>query len=96
MDARLQADASAIKGLSNQVQGVKGAVSDVGEAKRNIEALARQMKDRVSIDNAAAASAAAAKAKDREREKMLQYPRLSMPETGKPAAADSHGDSHAH
>jgi len=57
----------------------------VGEAKRNIEALARQLKDRAVIDNSAASAAANAKAKERERDKMLQYPRLTMPEVSKPA-----------
>ena len=93
LDAKLQADASAIRGLSNQVQGVRGAVTDVGEAKRNIEALARQLKERAVIDNSAAAAAAAAKAKEREREKMLQYPRLTMPESKRP---EKSADSHAH
>jgi len=104
LDAKLQADASAIRGLTSQVQGVKGAVGDVGEAKRNIEALARQLKDRTVIDNSAASAAANAKAKERERDKMLQYPRLTMPEVNKPAQeakdgketkpADSHGGAH--
>ncbi len=107
LDAKLQADASAIRGLTSQVQGVKGAVGDVGEAKRNIEALARQLKDRAVIDNSAASAAANAKAKERERDKMLQYPRLTMPEVSKPAPetkdakdakeakpADSHGGAH--
>ena len=93
LDAKLQADA--IRGLSNQVQGVKGAVTEVGDAKRNLETLARQLKERSAMDNTTAAAAASAKAKERERDKMLQYPRMTMPEATKPADAHS-SDSRAH
>jgi DNA repair exonuclease SbcCD ATPase subunit len=95
LDAKLQADANAIRGLSNQVQGVKGAVTEVGDAKRNLETLARQLKERSAMDNTTAAAAASAKAKERERDKMLQYPRMTMPEATKPADAHS-SDSRAH
>lgn len=95
LDAKLQADANAIRGLSNQVQGVKGAVTEVGDAKRNLETLARQLKERSAMDNTTAAAAASAKAKERERDKMLQYPRMTMPEATKPADAHS-SDSRTH
>ena len=47
------------------------------------------------MDNTTAAAAASAKAKERERDKMLQYPRMTMPEATKPADAHS-SDSRAH
>ncbi|MDO9279964.1 MAG: hypothetical protein Q7U05_15530 [Polaromonas sp.] len=72
MDARLKAQAGALSTLSTQMKGLQGALGDSGAVRRELEAQARQQRDRQSTETAANAAAAAAA---RKRDSMLQYPR---------------------
>ena len=95
LDGRLQAQANAIKAMSNIMQNVQGSLTDTNGLKREMEALARIQKDRQTAEslaiaqaNAAATQAAQKAAQEaasaaRQKERMVQYPRSQ--------AADSTG-----
>ena len=95
LDGRLQAQANAIKAMSNIMQNVQGSLTDTNGLKREMEALARIQKDRQTAEslaiaqaNAAATQAAQKAAQEaasaaRQKERMVQYPRSQ--------AADSAG-----
>lgn len=74
LDARLQAQATALKSISTHLQGLQGSVGDAGGLRREMEAVAKLQRERQAADNAAAAAASAAV---RQREKMIQFPRPS-------------------
>jgi prefoldin subunit 5 len=74
LDARLQAQATALKSISTHLQGLQGSVGDAGGLRREMEAVAKLQRERQAADNAAAAAASAAV---RQREKMVQFPRPS-------------------
>jgi len=74
LDGRLQAQAVALKSIATQIQGLQGSVGDAGGLRREMEAMAKQQRDRQATENAAAAAALAAQ---RQREKMVQFPRPS-------------------
>jgi hypothetical protein len=73
MDGRLKAQAGALSALSTQIKGLQGAVGDTGAVRRELEAQARQQRER---QNTEAASNTAAATALRNRERMLQYPRV--------------------
>lgn len=73
MDGRLKAQAGALSALSTQIKGLQGAVGDTGAVRRELEAQARQQRERQTTE---AASNSAAAAVVRNRERMLQYPRV--------------------
>lgn len=87
LDGRLQAQANAIKAMSNIMQNVQGSLTDTNGLKREMEALARIQKDRQTAEslaiaqaNAAATQAAQkatqeAAAAAKQKERMVQYPR---------------------
>ena len=87
LDGRLQAQANAIKAMSNIMQKVQGNLTDTNGLKREMEALARIQKDRQAAESQASAQANAATlqaaqqaaqqaaAAARQKEKMVQYPR---------------------
>ena len=87
LDGRLQAQANAIKAMSNIMQKVQGNLTDTNGLKREMEALARIQKDRQTAESQASAQANAAAlqaaqqaaqqaaAAARQKEKMVQYPR---------------------
>ena len=87
LDGRLQAQANAIKAMSNIMQKVQGNLTDTNGLKREMEALARIQKDRQTAESQASAQANAATlqaaqqaaqqaaAAARQKEKMVQYPR---------------------
>jgi hypothetical protein len=87
LDGRLQAQANAIKAMSNIMQNVQGSLTDTNGLKREMEALARIQKDRQTAEslaiaqaNAAATQAAQKAAQEaasaaRQKERMVQYPR---------------------
>ena len=74
LDGRLQAQAAALKSIATQLQGLQGSVGDAGGLRREMEAMAKQQRDRQAAENAAAAATLAAQ---RQREKMVQFPRPS-------------------
>ena len=87
LDSRLQAQASAVAGLSSGIQRLQGAMPDAASVRRELEA-ARQQRERqtqqaapaaqpASASNAAAVAASAAAT--RQRERMVQYPRAATP-----------------
>jgi flagellar biosynthesis chaperone FliJ len=73
LDGRLQAQANSLKQLATQMQGLQGALVDAGAARKELEALTRQQRERQASEGAASAAAATAA---RNRERMLQYPRV--------------------
>jgi hypothetical protein len=79
MEGRLKGQAGALSTLSTQMKGLQGALGDAGAVRRELEAQARQQRERLHADGqantAAAAASAAAAAAVRQRESMLQYPR---------------------
>ena len=87
LDGRLQAQATAIKAMSNIMQNVQGSLTDTNGLKREMEALARIQKDRQTAEslaiaqaNAAATQAAQKAAQEaasaaRQKERLVQYPR---------------------
>jgi hypothetical protein len=74
LDSRMQAQAAALKSIATQLQGLQGSVGDAGGLRREMEAVAKQQRDKQASENAAAAAALAAQ---RQREKMVQFPRPS-------------------
>jgi hypothetical protein len=87
-DGRLQAQANAIKAMSNIMQNVQGSLTDSAALKREMEALAKIQKERQALElqasmnaaNAAAQAANHAAASARQKERMVQYPRVSSSE----------------
>jgi flagellar biosynthesis chaperone FliJ len=88
LDGRLQAQANAIKAMSNIMQNVQGSLTDSTALKREMEALARIQKERQAMELQATAHAAqvAAQAANqavtaaRQKERMVQYPRAQSSE----------------
>lgn len=72
LDARFSAQSAATNKMASQVQSMQGALGDASAMKRDLEAMARQQRDRQSSEAARAAQEAAAV---RARENMVQYPR---------------------
>jgi hypothetical protein len=72
LDARLQAQASTLRTLSGQMQGLQGALGDASSLRREVEIQLRQQRERLAAD--ASAKAAAANSA-RKSDAMLQYPR---------------------
>jgi peptidoglycan hydrolase CwlO-like protein len=93
LDGRLQAQANAIKAMSNIMQNVQGSLTDTNGLKREMEALARIQKERQTAEslaiaqaNAAATQAAQKAAQEaasaaRQKERMVQYPRSQAADT---------------
>lgn len=74
LDARFAAQSAATNKMAGQVQSMQGALGDASAMKRDLEAMARQQRERQSGEAARAAQEAAAA---RARENMVQYPRKS-------------------
>lgn len=72
LEGRLQAQSAASSRMAGQIQSMQGAIGDASAAKRELEALARQQRERQSSDAGRAAQEAAAA---RARDSMVQYPR---------------------
>ncbi len=94
LEGRLQSQASALNALSGQMQGLRSALGETGGLKREMEALARQQRERQTLEantqaqanQAKAASEAAAAAAVRKRELMVQYPRAGSDASPTPGA----------
>ena len=74
LDARFAAQSAATNKMAGQVQSMQGALGDASAMKRDLEAMARQQRERQSSEAGRAAQEAAAA---RARENMVQYPRKS-------------------
>jgi polyhydroxyalkanoate synthesis regulator phasin len=74
LDARFAAQSAATNRMVGQVQSMQGALGDASAMKRDLEAMARQQRERQSSEAGRAAQEAAAA---RARENMVQYPRKS-------------------
>ena len=74
LDARFAAQSAATNKMVGQVQSMQGALGDASAMKRDLEAMARQQRERQSSEAGRAAQEAAAA---RARENMVQYPRKS-------------------
>ena len=74
LDARFAAQSQATSKMASQVQAMQGALGDASAIKRDLEAMARQQRERQNSEAARAAQEAAAA---RARENMVQYPRKS-------------------
>jgi len=61
LEGRLQAQASALNSLSGQMSGLKSALGETGGLKREMEALARQQRERQAAEANAQAQATQAK-----------------------------------
>jgi uncharacterized protein YoxC len=72
LEGRLQGQSAATNRIAGQIQSMQGAVGDTAAVKRELEALARQQRERQSGDSSRAAQEAAAA---RARDSMVQYPR---------------------
>ena len=72
LDARFQAQAAATNKMASQVQSMQGALGDASAMKRDLEAMARQQRERQNSESSRSAQEAAAA---RNRESMVQYPR---------------------
>lgn len=77
MDARLAAQASALKNISNQVNTLQGQINESGQRLRSeVESMSRQQRER---QNAETAAAKAAVQKQKDRDNAVQYPRPPTP-----------------
>lgn len=74
LDARFAAQSAATNKMAGQVQSMQGALGDASAMKRDLEAMARQQRERQNSEAGRAAQEAAAV---RARENMVQYPRKS-------------------
>lgn len=74
LDARFQAQSAATNKMAGQVQSMQGTLGEASAMKRELEAMARQQRERQSGESSRAAQEAAA---SRNRESMVQYPRKS-------------------
>lgn len=74
LDARFAAQSAATSKMAGQVQSMQGALGDASAMKRDLEAMARQQRERQNSEAGRAAQEAAAA---RARENMVQYPRKS-------------------
>jgi polyhydroxyalkanoate synthesis regulator phasin len=74
LDARFAAQSAATNKMAGQVQSMQGALGDASAMKRDLEAMARQQRERQNSEAGRAAQEAAAA---RARENMVQYPRKS-------------------
>jgi len=74
LDARFAAQSAATNKMAGQVQSMQGALGDASAMKRDLEAMARQQRERQGSEAGRAAQEAAAA---RARENMVQYPRKS-------------------
>jgi hypothetical protein len=74
LGARFASQSAATNKMATQVQSMQGALGDASAMKRDLEAMARQQRERQSGEAARAAQEAAAA---RARENMVQYPRKS-------------------
>jgi len=74
LDARFAAQSAATNKMAGQVQSMQGALGDASAMKRDLEAMARQQRERQSSEAGRAAQEADAA---RARENMVQYPRKS-------------------
>jgi len=72
LEGRLQGQSAATNRIAGQIQSMQGAVGDTAAVKRELEALARQQRERQSGDSSRATQEAAAA---RARDSMVQYPR---------------------
>lgn len=72
LETRFQNQSAATNRMAGQIQSMQGAVGDTQAVRRELEALARQQRERQSTDGARAAQEAAAA---RARDSMVQYPR---------------------
>jgi DNA repair exonuclease SbcCD ATPase subunit len=94
LEGRLQAQASALNSLSGQMSGLKSALGETGGLKREMEALARQQRERQTTEanalaqanQAKSAAEAAAAAAARKRDLMIQYPRAGSEASPTPGA----------
>ncbi len=75
LDTRLQAQASAVKSVSAQIQRLQAAVPDTGGLRRDLEALAKQQRDRQAQETTVKA---AAPAPAKPRDQVVQYPRTTV------------------
>ncbi len=72
LEARFQNQSAATNRIAGQIQSMQGAVGDTAAVRRELEALARQQRERQSTEGSRAAQEAAAA---RARDSMVQYPR---------------------
>ena len=72
LEGRLQAQSAAASKMAGQIQSMQGAIGEASAARRELEALARQQRERPAGDASRAAQEAAAA---RARDSMVQYPR---------------------
>lgn len=94
LEGRLQSQASALNSLSGQMSGLKSALGETGGLKREMEALARQQRERqaaeansqIQATQAKTAAETAAAAAARKRELMVQYPRVGSDASPTPGA----------
>ena len=74
LDARFSAQSAATNKMAGQLQSMQGTIGETSALKRDLEAMARQQRERQSSEAGRAAQEAAAA---RARENMVQYPRKS-------------------
>jgi hypothetical protein len=72
LDARFSAQSAATSKMASQIQSMQGTIGETSALKRDLEAMARQQRDRQNAEAARAPQEAAAA---RNRETMIQYPR---------------------
>lgn len=66
LESRFQSQSSSAQRMATQLQSMQGALGDAGSMKRELEALARQQRERQAQEAAQAA---------KSRERLVQYPR---------------------
>lgn len=72
LDARFSAQSAATNKMAGQLQSMQGTIGETSALKRDLEAMARQQRERQNAEAARAPQDAAAA---RNRETMIQYPR---------------------
>ncbi len=72
LDARFSAQSAATNKMAGQLQSMQGTIGETTALKRDLEAMARQQRERQNAEAARAPQDAAAA---RNRETMIQYPR---------------------
>lgn len=87
MDARMQAQASSLQRISQQMQHLQAQVSDSGQKLRSeVESMSRQQRERITAEQTAAKAAVQ---KQKDRETAVQYPRLPTPGAATVPAANA-------
>ena len=96
MNARLQAQATAVQGLARELQALKGTVGNVDKLNRDVQSLVTLQRERYleAVQKAAPpAGQAPSAAPERERDRALQYPRVQPPVSpnATPSTVNSNG-----